>query len=100
VIVARKTDTTPLPTSAAASPDSVVSLVADGPIGTMPDLTGMSARDAMRKLVRLGVTPRMTGEGVVIAQRPEPGAALDDVEVCDLQLDRSPGRRPPAGAHQ
>ncbi|HEX4348628.1 MAG TPA: penicillin-binding protein 2, partial [Vicinamibacterales bacterium] len=48
VIVARKTDTTPLPTSAAASPDSVVSLVADGPIGTMPDLTGMSARDAMR----------------------------------------------------
>jgi cell division protein FtsI (penicillin-binding protein 3) len=102
VLVARQTDSPAVPTStaASASPDSVVSLVADGPIGTMPDLTGMSARDAMRKLGRVGITPRISGEGVVVSQRPAPGAPLDDVDACDLVLDRGTRKHAPAGASQ
>ena len=100
VIVARKSDNTPVPASTTGTPDSVVSFVSDGPIGTMPDLSGMSARDAMRRLVRLGVTPRITGEGVVVSQRPQAGAALDGAQACDIELERWPGRRPAAGTHQ
>jgi membrane peptidoglycan carboxypeptidase len=100
VIVARKSDTTPVPASVPAAPESVVSLVSDGPIGTMPDLSGMSARDAMRKVVRIGITPRISGEGVVVSQHPAPGTALDGVDACDIELERAPGRRPSTGAHQ
>jgi cell division protein FtsI (penicillin-binding protein 3) len=100
VIIARQAEGPALPARSTAPPESVVSLVADGPIGTMPDLSGMSARDAMRKLARLGITPRLTGEGVVVSQRPAPGSALEGLDACELVLDRSAGRRLDAGAHQ
>jgi membrane peptidoglycan carboxypeptidase len=100
VIVARKTETTAVPASAQTSPEAVVSLVADGPIGTMPDLSGLSAREAMRRVVRLGITPRMSGEGAVVSQRPAPGTPIDGLDACDLELERARGSRPSAGAHQ
>jgi stage V sporulation protein D (sporulation-specific penicillin-binding protein) len=70
----------------------VVSLVADGPPGTLPDLRGMSAREAMQKLARLGVTARMLGDGFVVAQDPAAGVPLDALMFCHLTLERSPAR--------
>ena len=55
-------------TSVGAATEPVVSLVADGPPGTVPDLRGMSARDAVRKLVKLGLNARMSGDGFVVSQ--------------------------------
>jgi cell division protein FtsI (penicillin-binding protein 3) len=72
----------------------VVSLVADDPPGGFPDLRGMSARDAMRKLVKLGITARASGDGIVVSQDPAPGTAIDAESVCRLVLQR----RPPAAA--
>jgi beta-lactam-binding protein with PASTA domain len=66
----------------------IVSFVADGPPGTMPDFQGMSAREALRKLVRLGVTARVDGNGFVVAQDPPAGTALESVGQCRLTLDR------------
>jgi cell division protein FtsI (penicillin-binding protein 3) len=100
VLVARQSETQALPTSAKSSAESVVTLVADGPLGTMPELSGMSARDAMRKLMRLGITPRISGEGIVVSQHPPPGTELDGIDVCDLFLDRGPRRRPSTGSAQ
>ena len=54
-----------------------VSLVADGPPGTMPDLRGLSAREAVRRLVKLGLTARLAGDGFVVSQEPPPGTPLD-----------------------
>ena len=73
----------------------VVSLVADGPPGTVPDLRGMSARDAVRRLVKLGMDVRITGDGFVASQDPPAGAALEPGAVCRLVLDRltRPGER-------
>ena len=45
------------------------------PPGTVPDLRGMSARDAMRKLVTLGLTARIAGDGFVVSQDPAAGHA-------------------------
>jgi cell division protein FtsI (penicillin-binding protein 3) len=70
----------------------VVSLVADGPPGTLPDVRGMSAREALQKLARVGVSARMIGDGFVVAQDPAAGAPLDALALCHLTLERSPSR--------
>jgi cell division protein FtsI (penicillin-binding protein 3) len=84
--------------SAAAEPAAdrvpVVSLVSDGAPGTIPDLRGMSARDAMRTLVTLGLSARLSGTGFVVAQQPAPGTPFEGGEVCRLELDRVPATSP------
>ena len=61
----------------------------------MPDLLGMSARDAVRKLLKLGISARVSGDGFVMSQDPAPGAPIDAEGVCRLELQR---RLPPATA--
>ena len=63
--------------SAAAEPEPVVSLVADGPPGAMPDLRGLSARDALRTLVKLGMNAQVSGDGFVVSQDPKAGAPVE-----------------------
>jgi membrane peptidoglycan carboxypeptidase len=70
-----------------ASPPAVVP-------GIMPDLRGLSAREALRLLTRAGLVTRMVGDGFVVEQSPAAGAALVRGEVSVLTLDR----RPPAAA--
>jgi cell division protein FtsI (penicillin-binding protein 3) len=72
--------------------EAPMTMVADTPAGTLPDLTGMSARDATRALAKLGLTARMTGDGFVTSQDPPAGAPLDAVSVCRLVLERSSSR--------
>jgi membrane peptidoglycan carboxypeptidase len=60
--------------------------------GTMPDLQGLSAREALRVLMRLGVTARMAGDGFVIDHRPLPGEPIVRGDIAKLKL----ARRPPA----
>jgi cell division protein FtsI (penicillin-binding protein 3) len=64
------------------------------PTGSMPDLRGLSARDAIRSLMPLGLTPRIDGDGFVVEQSPRAGAELARGESCVLKL----GRRPPTSA--
>jgi cell division protein FtsI (penicillin-binding protein 3) len=54
----------------------------------LPDLRGSSARDALTALVRLGLRPRLRGDGIVVDQRPAAGTPLEDVRTCELFLDR------------
>jgi cell division protein FtsI (penicillin-binding protein 3) len=90
VLVARHDDAGAQATAALVEPP-VVNLVADGP-GTLPDVRGMSAREAMRTLVKLGLTARLSGDGFVVAQDPQPGAPLEEGGVCRLTLARAPTR--------
>ena len=52
-------------------------VVADGPPGTVPDVQGLSARDAMRKLVKVGLAAHLAGDGFVASQDPPAGAPLE-----------------------
>ena len=92
VLVMRQGPADPQPLSAAAGDSPVVSLVADGRPGTMPDLRGLSARDAIGALVKRGLSARIAGDGVVVSQDPLPGALLDDADAapCLLVLGRAP----------
>jgi cell division protein FtsI/penicillin-binding protein 2 len=69
----------------------------DGPAGTVPDVQGMSAREAVRKLVTIGMKARVSGDGFVVAQDPPVGTPIDRDAVCRLTLERWP--RHPASAN-
>ena len=66
--------------------------------GQMPELRGMSARDALRTLTRHGLTARIDGDGFVTEQSPHAGTPLVPGDQCIIKL----GRRPvlPAGGLQ
>jgi len=94
VLIARRDEGAPLPMISAEAPARIVNLVNDETAGTVPDLRGMSGRDAVRKLVTLGLSPHVTGDGLVVSQDPPPGAPFDDGDACRLLLDRSPSKTP------
>ena len=54
----------------------------------MPDLIGLPAREAVRELMALGLTPRLTGSGFVVTQRPLAGAPLISEVTPHLELRR------------
>jgi cell division protein FtsI (penicillin-binding protein 3) len=57
--------------------------------GTIPDVRGLSARDAARALLVAGVEPRLTGSGVVSRQWPAAGTPIRPGQTCDLVLVRA-----------
>ena len=52
----------------------------------MPDLHGLTKRQARERLQRLGVPLDAQGAGWVVEQNPPPGASLEDVGVCALRF--------------
>ncbi len=75
------------PAKAELAEPTVVALAQSG---LMPDLRGLSAREAVRALSQIGLTARMSGDGVVVTQSPEPGESLAQRGVCSLHLNRRP----------
>jgi cell division protein FtsI (penicillin-binding protein 3) len=65
--------------------------------GTVPDLSGLTAREALRRMVALGLMPRVSGDGVVVSQDPPAGSPLDPGTVCRLVLNRVSALGDPGG---
>jgi hypothetical protein len=85
VLVDRRSAPPAVPVSGPAIPELVPR--ASRP-GELPDLRGLSARDASRTVLELGLRPRIHGDGIVTAQRPAPGTSVDAATDCDLWLER------------
>jgi cell division protein FtsI/penicillin-binding protein 2 len=62
----------------------------------VPDVRGLGAREAARRLVQLGLVPKLTGDGIVIDQDPVAGAPLESGRTCRLWLDRVAPALPPS----
>src|SRR6185295_6172927 len=79
------------------APAVVPASVSGAPV--MPDLAGLSARDAVRALTSVGMTARVSGTGVVVHQSPDAGSALDrgGWAAIDLQPSVSPATAGPRG---
>jgi cell division protein FtsI (penicillin-binding protein 3) len=92
IIVERRQPSPVRPVVAEQSNTLIVPMVAGGGSNpsVLPDLRGLSARDAMRSLAQLGLRPRLRGVGMVIDQSPAPGEPLEPGTVCTLMLDRDP----------
>ena len=86
VMVARNHDRTVAPTS--VTQPSVVAMPANMAETGIPDLRGMSAREAVRELARLGLTARVSGDGFVVDQNPAAGMPLEPGATCSLVLNR------------
>ena len=93
VLVARRDAPDQSPITGIVATESSVKLIVDQPEGIVPDLRGMSAREAVRTLVRLGMTARLSGDGFVVSQNPPPGTPLESEGVCTIVLDRMPPKR-------
>jgi cell division protein FtsI/penicillin-binding protein 2 len=65
---------------------------AGGPM-VMPDLRGLSLREAIRGLGTVGLSARTTGTGFVDVQSPAAGAPIDPGSVGVLSLSRNPALR-------
>jgi membrane peptidoglycan carboxypeptidase len=85
VLVAGNPTTPGVPTSLESVPAPPVD--PDEP-GTVPDVRGMSAHDAVIKLTKFGLEARVQGTGFVTSQDPVPGTPLDEARVCLLTLER------------
>jgi cell division protein FtsI (penicillin-binding protein 3) len=95
IIVARRDESPMAPASASGDGRAVVAVAAaDGGPDSLPDLTGLSARDAMRMLAQIGITPRLRGAGTVVDQDPPPGSPLEPGTTCTLTLERAAARPP------
>ena len=66
------------------------SLVPAGGPALMPDVRGLSAREALRALNAAGLTVRLRGSGFVATQAPAPGQPVDDGMTSELVLQREP----------
>jgi cell division protein FtsI (penicillin-binding protein 3) len=96
VVVASQREPSPLtPTSSTLSVPAIVTLAGGGDDASLvPDLRGLSARDALRTLAKLGMTARLRGKGLVVEQMPAPGTPLDRGVTCTLVLEREIARVP------
>ena len=78
---------TPIPT-AVGTPAVLLSANPAADPGLMPDLRGMSAREALRTLARVGLSASVSGSGFVAEQTPAAGEPLDRAASCALVLRR------------
>jgi cell division protein FtsI (penicillin-binding protein 3) len=98
VMVARHTQSEDGPAAAPVSAPGGVILDNAGEADALPDLRGLSARDAIRTLTRVGMTGRLTGVGFVVDQDPPPGTPIERGGSCVLTLERVPARAAGSGS--
>ena len=58
-------------------------------MAVMPDLTGLSMRNALSRMGGKGLIIRVSGNGKVVEQTPRPGTVIEKGDICYLRL-RSP----------
>lgn len=93
VMVARN-ERTPVTQASAIGQPHVIAMPANMTEAGLPDLRGMSAREAIRELARAGLTAKMQGTGVVVEQDPPAGSPFEPGATCTLVLHRRPSTRP------
>jgi cell division protein FtsI (penicillin-binding protein 3) len=55
----------------------------------MPDLTGLSMRNALTRMEGKGLVIKVSGNGKVVDQAPRPGSVIEKGDICFLKF-RSP----------
>jgi cell division protein FtsI (penicillin-binding protein 3) len=88
VLVTRQADAVPVAATVPPDESPLAKVIVDSPPGTVPDVRGMSARDATRKLVKAGLSASLSGNGYVLLQSPGAGEPIEVGAVCRLTLGR------------
>ena len=89
LLVARREEVRERPTSGPSEMPAIVTLAGSSEGASLvPDLRGLSARDALRTLARLGLSARLHGDGVVTVQEPRAGSPVERGTRSTLWLNR------------
>jgi cell division protein FtsI (penicillin-binding protein 3) len=92
LLVARRREPLTTPAAGPLQLPAIVTLSAaatdTGSASLVPDLRGVSARDALRTLAALGMTARLQGTGIVVEQQPAPGSLIERGSQATLRLGR------------
>ena len=89
VLVARRSDRQDMrPVRARAA--SVAPAGGFASMRDLPDFRGLSAREAVRVLTKIGLSARLIGSGVVATQRPVAGTPIEPGATTELWLARAP----------
>jgi len=78
------TSSYPIPVARRTMRPDGISLIIQKKEMTMPDLSGLGLKKSVYILTQLGLQTRVTGTGVLIGQRPKPGAIIKPDEICHL----------------
>ena len=89
VLVARRTSPPEIQPARSERDTAIVPVGTSGDVRDLPDFRGLSAREALRVLTRIGLTARLKGTGVVTSQTPLPGTPIEPGMTCELHLERS-----------
>jgi cell division protein FtsI (penicillin-binding protein 3) len=98
VLVARRDGQDVVETDESAQESPVVNVLIEAPAGFVPDVRGLSAREAMRKLAKAGLAAQMAGDGFVVSQDPAPGEPIENRRICHITLERVAFHAGAAGA--
>ena len=90
VLVARRSAPSDLQPAGNAREAAIIPVGSPGAQHDLPDFRGLSAREVVRILTRMGLTARLHGNGVVSAQVPAAGTPIDPGTACELWLERVP----------
>jgi cell division protein FtsI (penicillin-binding protein 3) len=90
VLVARRTERPDIQPVRNQRDASIVHVGAGGDVRDLPDFRGLSAREALRVLTKIGLTARLTGNGTVTSQVPAPGTPIEPGMAFELRLERTP----------
>ena len=90
VLVARRTARPDVQSARNQRDASIVHVGASGDVRDLPDFHGLSAREALRVLTKIGLTARLTGNGAVTSQVPAPGTPIEPGMAFELRLERTP----------
>jgi hypothetical protein len=55
----------------------------------MPDLTGLSMRNALSRIEGKGLIIKVSGNGKVVEQTPRPGTMIEKGDICYLKFQSS-----------
>jgi hypothetical protein len=86
--VARRSEEVHVQPARARRDASIVRVGTNGDVRELPDFRGLSAREALRIMTRIGVTARLNGSGVVTSQVPAPGTLVEPGMACEVRLER------------
>jgi beta-lactam-binding protein with PASTA domain len=90
VLVARRTERPDIQPARNQRDASIVHVGAAAGARDLPDFRGLSAREALRVLTKIGLTARLTGNGAVTSQVPAPGTPIEPGMAFELKLERTP----------
>ncbi|HKY19593.1 MAG TPA: penicillin-binding protein [Vicinamibacterales bacterium] len=89
VLVARRSDRYEILPVRTTRDASIVTASAIADMRDLPDLRGLSARQALRVLTKIGLSARLNGDGVVANQKPAAGTPIEPGTTTELWLERS-----------